>query len=154
MPLQVDSRANFLAVFSLIIPFLEFGLSQGILIAGNFIRKFKVKHLEKAIMLLCFGIIISIYFQDIMQLRILSAKLNKVEFTNSWGKNQEGLARSWYGEISVMTRSSYLSYYSGASFYLLPYGEYPEVIKFAKQRVWISSMWISMVSQPHNYRFF
>lgn len=119
-----------------IIPLLGIWVVAGILIAGKFIRKFKIKHLEKAIMLLCFGIIISIYFQDIMQLKIIfQQKLNKVEFYKQLGERIRQASHS-HGmeEISVMTRSPYLSYYSGASFVLLPYGEYPEVLNFAKQK--------------------
>ena len=119
-----------------IIPLLGIWAVTGILISGEFIRKFKVKHLDKVIILLCLGIILSIYLQNILQLRTFSQqRLKKVEFYKLLGESIRKASHS-HGmeEISVMTRSPYLSYYSGASFVLLPYGEYPEVIKFAKQK--------------------
>ena len=36
--------------------------------------------------------------------------------------------------ITIMARSPFLPYYAGADWVILPYGEYQEIIKFAKNR--------------------
>ena len=115
-----------------LIPIWGIWAASGIFLLGKYMERFNVKHLGKLIILLFIGIIFISSLPGIRQIRQSNyEEIKWVELYKLLGTRLRGYGMN---NMVIMARAPFLSYYAGASWVMMPYGEYPEIIKFARAR--------------------
>lgn len=99
-------------------------------------QRFGIKYFKKVVISMCIGIILIVYLPDMKQVeQLYRGEMEDARFSRELGKRLRELSQS-YGrdDIVIMARKPFLPYYAGASWFMLPYGEYQEIIRFARSR--------------------
>ena len=120
-----------------LIPLFVIWATHGIMEIEKKVKVFNVKHLGTLITLLCIGIILTLYIPGIKVIKQKNeAKQARWRFYERLGIKIRDLSRSSHDsdKTIIMARAPFLPYYAGASWVILPYGSYQEIITFVKYK--------------------
>ena len=103
---------------------------------NNLADKINLRHAGIVASLLCLGLILITFKNDLIQIKHdLDASKNKIELFKMAGTGFKKLVgKPGASKITIMARSPFLPYYAGADWVVTPYGEYRDIVKFAKNR--------------------
>jgi len=98
--------------------------------------KINLRHTGIVASFLCLGIILISYKNDLMHKKyILNASKDKIELYKMAGTSfRKSMRKPGANNITIMARSPFLPYHAGADWVAMPYGEYQEILKFARNR--------------------
>lgn len=119
-----------------LIPILGIIAVGGIYHISRVFSRFKINYLDKLIILLSLGIFLIVYVPGIKRANLLMNY--RKEIAKSYKKLGTEIRKISYSSgmdhMSIMSRYPLLPYYADASWVITPYGEYQEILRFAKNK--------------------
>lgn len=119
-----------------LVPLWGIWAAAGILWIGKYAGRFKLKHLEQWVVALCVGIVLINFIPGLIICKQTYKRLGlRAQFDKKIGTRVRAIAHSYsMDSMVIMGRNPYIPYYAGALWFLTPYADYPEILKFAKAR--------------------